>query len=214
MSSMNTMSEKQSIQDFLSNMIHENIQTQQQLLQTPCLTQIERAFLLLQQCFMRKNKVLSCGNGGSAGDAQHFAAEMMNRFEQERYPLPAIALNTDGTLLTAISNDYAYEQVFAKQIQALGLPGDVLIAITTSGNSPNVLAGIQMAKNRQMHVIVLTGQHGGKIQSEHMLQGDDVCICVPHTRTARIQESHLLIIHSLCALIDKAVVQDKVLCVI
>ncbi len=148
------------------------------------------------------NRILACGNGGSAADCQHFAAELVGRFERERLPLPALALSTDSSILTAVGNDYGFEQVFAKQVQAFGQPGDVLLAISTSGNSANVVAAIESALEREMRVIALTGKGGGKIAS--LLTEADVHLCVPHDRTARIQEVHLLIVHCLCDGIDVA----------
>jgi D-sedoheptulose 7-phosphate isomerase len=145
-------------------------------------------------------KVLACGNGGSAADAQHFAAEFVGRFERERPELGAIALTTDSSILTAVANDYSYEQIFAKQVRALGHSGDVLLAITTSGSSPNVLAAIQAAHERDMTVVALTGKGGGKMNQ--VLRETDVHICVPHDRTARIQEVHLLAIHCICDGVD------------
>ena len=145
-------------------------------------------------------KVLACGNGGSAADAQHFAAEFVGRFERERPELGAIALTTDSSILTAISNDYSYDPVFAKQVRALGQSGDVLLAITTSGNSANVLLAIEAAHERDMTVVALTGRGGGKMNQA--LRETDVHICVPHERTARIQEVHLLTIHCICDGVD------------
>lgn len=147
-------------------------------------------------------KILACGNGGSAGDAQHFSAELINRFERERPALPAIALTTDSSTLTAIANDYAWEQVFSKQVAALGRPGDCLLAISTSGNSANVLAAIRSAHAHGLRVIALSGRDGGAMA--HLLGAGDVEIRVPATRTARIQEVHLLVIHCLCDAIDRA----------
>ncbi|BDD92186.1 phosphoheptose isomerase [Pandoraea sp. XJJ-1] len=146
------------------------------------------------------NKILACGNGGSAADCQHFAAELVGRFERERPELPAIALTTDSSILTAIGNDYNFDAIFSKQVRALGHEGDVLLAITTSGNSGNVLAAIEAAHERGMHVIALTGKGGGKVNAA--LGELDVHICVPADRTARIQEVHLLTIHCLCDLVD------------
>lgn len=146
------------------------------------------------------NKILACGNGGSAANAQQLAAELIGRFERERPGLPALALTTDASVLTAVANDYAYEQVFAKQVRALGQPGDVLLAITTSGNSVNVLAAIQEAHEREMVVIALTGKGGGDVNS--VLANTDIQLCVPSERTARIQEVHQLILHCLCDGID------------
>jgi D-sedoheptulose 7-phosphate isomerase len=145
-------------------------------------------------------KIMACGNGGSAADAQHFAAELLNRFEKERPPLAALALTTDTSTLTSIANDYAYEQVFAKQLVALGRSGDVLLAISTSGNSPNVLAAMAAARERGVRVVALTGKGGGKMAAA--LAADDIHLCVPADRTARIQEVHLLVLHCLCDGID------------
>jgi D-sedoheptulose 7-phosphate isomerase len=145
-------------------------------------------------------KVLTCGNGGSAADAQHFAAEFVGRFERERPGLAAIALTTDSSILTAIGNDYDFNSIFSKQVQALGAPGDVLLAISTSGNSNNVIAAIEAAHAKEMVVIAMTGHKGGKIRE--LLTETDVLICVPHDRTARIQEVHLLTLHCLCDAVD------------
>jgi D-sedoheptulose 7-phosphate isomerase len=151
--------------------------------------------------------VLACGNGGSAADAQHFAAEFVGRFERERPELGAIALTTDSSIITAIANDYSYEQIFSKQVRALGQSGDVLLAITTSGSSPNVLAAIQAAHERDMTVVALTGKGGGKMGQA--LRETDVHICVPHDRTARIQEVHLLAIHCICDGVDAQLLGDS-----
>jgi D-sedoheptulose 7-phosphate isomerase len=151
-------------------------------------------------------KVMACGNGGSAADSQHFAAELLNRFEKERPPLAAIALTTDTSTLTSIANDYAYDQVFAKQVSALGRSGDVLLAISTSGNSPNVLEAIKVAHARGVRVVALTGKGGGTI-GQH-LKSDDIHLCVPADRTARIQEVHLLTLHCLCDGIDALILGE------
>ena len=151
-------------------------------------------------CITAGGKVLACGNGGSASDAQHFAAEFVGRFERERPGLAAISLSTDTSILTAIGNDYDFANVYAKQVQALGAPGDVLLAITTSGNSANVLAAVEAARAKDMTVIALTGRQGGKMRTS--LSETDVHICVPHERTARIQEVHILAIHCICDAVD------------
>jgi D-sedoheptulose 7-phosphate isomerase len=177
----------------------ESIQVKQQAADTLAPV-IVRAAERLIECFLNEHKVLSCGNGGSAGDAQHFSSEMLNRFERERPGLPAIALTTDTSTLTSIANDYHYAEVFSKQIRALGQPGDILLAISTSGNSANILNAIDAAHQRGMPVIALTGREGGEAAA--MLSGQDVEIRVPAFSTARIQEVHLLIIHCLCDLID------------
>jgi len=146
------------------------------------------------------HKILSCGNGGSAGDAQHFSSELLNRFERERPSLPAIALTADSSTITSIANDYAYRDIFSKQINGLGNKNDMLLAISTSGNSENVLAAVEMAHRKEMEVVLLSGRDGGKIAKS--LQNNDVEIRVPAQSTARIQEIHLLVIHCLCDLID------------
>jgi D-sedoheptulose 7-phosphate isomerase len=157
---------------------------------------------LLVEALRRDGKILACGNGGSAGDAQHFAAELLNRFEMERPGLAAMALSTDTSTLTSIANDYSYEQVFSKQLSALGRAGDALLAISTSGHSANVVAAVHAAHERGMRVIGLTGRDGGKLAAA--LRDGDVEIRVPAERTARIQEVHLVVIHCLCDAIDQA----------
>ena len=157
---------------------------------------------LLAAALRSGSKILSCGNGGSAGDAQHFAAELLNRFEMERPGLAALALSTDTSTLTSIANDYSYEQVFSKQLSALGRSGDVLLAISTSGNSANIVAAVHAAHERDMRVIGLSGRDGGKLASA--LRDGDIEIRVPAERTARIQEVHLVVIHCLCDAIDQA----------
>jgi D-sedoheptulose 7-phosphate isomerase len=161
---------------------------------------IAAAVQALLACVTSGGKVLACGNGGSAADAQHFAAEFVGRFERERPELGAIALTTDSSILTAIANDYDFNQIFVKQVRALGQPGDVLLAISTSGNSANILAAIEAAHEREMTIVAMTGKGGGKIGMA--LRDTDVHICVPHDRTARIQEVHLLVLHCLCDGVD------------
>jgi D-sedoheptulose 7-phosphate isomerase len=145
-------------------------------------------------------KILVCGNGGSAADSQHFAAELLNRFEMERPGLAAMALTTDSSTMTSIANDYDFKQIFSKQVRALGQSGDVLLAISTSGNSPNVVEAIAAAHEQDMRVVALTGKSGGRIGE--ILRRDDTHICVPHDKTARIQEVHLLALHCMCDGID------------
>jgi D-sedoheptulose 7-phosphate isomerase len=161
---------------------------------------ISNAVEMLVAALTNGNKILACGNGGSAADCQHFAAELLGRFERERPGLAAIALTTDTSALTAISNDYSFDEVFSKQIHALGQAGDVLLAVSTSGNSRNVIAAIEAAHEREMTVIALTGKGGGRIKSQ--LTANDIELCVPHDKTARIQEVHILTIHCLCDGID------------
>lgn len=161
---------------------------------------IAQAIELMAASLKAGGKILACGNGGSAGDAQHFSAELLNRFEMERPPLAAVALSTDTSTLTSIANDYSYEQVFEKQVRALGRRGDVLLAISTSGNSPNVLAAVKVARELGMAVVALTGRNGGR--TPPLLGPGDAHVCVPHDRTARIQEVHLLVLHCLCDGID------------
>lgn len=163
---------------------------------------ISQAVELMFTALSNGNKVLACGNGGSAADCQHFAAELVGRFERERLPLPGLALTTDTSILTAVGNDYSYKEVFSKQVQAFGQAGDILLALSTSGNSANVVAAIEVALEREMRVVALTGKGGGAIGK--LLTDADVHICVPHDRTARIQEVHLLTIHCLCDGIDAA----------
>ncbi len=162
---------------------------------------IEKAARLMSRSLLNNGKVMACGNGGSAGDAQHFSAEMLNRFEMERPGLPAIALTTDSSTLTSIANDYAYEDIFAKQVRALGQPGDVLLAISTSGGSENVNRAVDAAIERGLWTVALTGRDGGALAAR--LRPEDVEIRVPANRTARIQEVHILVVHCLCDLVDR-----------
>lgn len=161
---------------------------------------------LLFSALANNNKVLACGNGGSAADAQHFIAEMVGRFERDRLPLAGIALNTDTSIITAVGNDYGFDNIFERQVNALGQPGDVLVAISTSGNSPNVLRSIEAAHDREMSVIAVSGKGGGKVND--LLYETDVHLCVPHDRTMRIQEVHILLLHALCDGIDALLLGD------
>lgn len=161
---------------------------------------ISNAAQRMAHCLKNDGKILACGNGGSAADCQHFAAELLNRFEMERPGLAAMALTTDSSTLTSIANDYDFNQIFSKQVHALGQKNDLLLAITTSGNSPNVLAAITAARENGMGVIALTGKSGGKVPE--LLGANDIHICVPAQSTARIQEVHLLTLHCLCDAID------------
>jgi DnaA initiator-associating protein len=163
---------------------------------------IEKAAKMMVRALIRGNKILSCGNGGSAGDAQHFSSELLNRYERDRPSLPAMALTTDSSTITSIANDYSFDEIFSKQIKALGQPGDILLAISTSGNSRNVINAMEAALGRDMTIVALTGKDGGEMAG--FLSENDVEIRVPSSRTARIQEVHLLVIHNLCESIDNA----------
>lgn len=162
--------------------------------------QVARGIVAMTDCLRAGGKVMACGNGGSAADAQHFAAELIGRFERERQELAAIALTTDTSILTAVGNDYSYDEIFSKQVRGLGKKGDILIGISTSGNSKNVVKAIEAAKQMGIKIIALTGNGGGKIAS--LLDADDVHLCAPSTRTARIQETHLVLLHALCDGVD------------
>jgi len=168
---------------------------------------VARGIELMAASLKAGGKILACGNGGSAADAQHFAAELVNRFERERPPLAGLALTTDSSTLTSIGNDYSYEQVFEKQLRALGRKGDVLLAISTSGNSANVIAAMRAARELGLRIVALTGNGGGKMAA--LLAAGDVHVCVPHKRTMRIQEVHLLALHCLCDGIDTLLFGDK-----
>lgn len=161
---------------------------------------VARGILAMVDCLKSGGKIMACGNGGSAADAQHFAAELIGRFERERQELAAIALTTDSSILTAVGNDYSYDDVFSKQVRGLGKKGDILIGISTSGNSKNVVRAIEAAKKLGMKVIALTGNGGGKIAN--LLDKEDIHLCAPSTRTARIQETHLVLLHALCDGVD------------
>ena len=169
----------------------------------PLLTQpISEAIDLMFGALSNGNKILACGNGGSAADCQHFAAELVGRFERERFPLPALALTTDTSILTAVGNDYSFKEIYSKQVQAFGQAGDILLAISTSGNSANVLAAVEAALEREMRIVAFTGKDGGALGK--LLTDADVHINVQHARTARIQEVHLCAIHAICDGIDVA----------
>jgi D-sedoheptulose 7-phosphate isomerase len=168
---------------------------------------VAQAVQAVLACVTSGGKVLACGNGGSAADAQHFSAEFVGRFERERPELAAVSLTTDSSILTAIANDYDYNRIFSKQVRALGQSGDVLLALSTSGNSANVLAAIEAAHEREMTVVALTGRGGGKMAG--VLRETDVHICVPHERTARIQEVHILVLHCICDGVDAQLLGDQ-----
>ena len=185
--------------DQIDQHFQDSIAVKQQSLEV-LIEPIHRAGEAMVNSLLNNGKILSCGNGGSAGDAQHFSAELLNRFEKERPGLPAMALTTDSSTITAIANDYSYEEIFSKQVSALGQAGDVLLAISTSGNSANVAAAMKAAQEREMLTVVLSGNDGGTMAS--MLGEQDIEIRVPSRRTARIQEVHLVVIHCLCDFID------------
>lgn len=188
-----------SLQDRIINHFSDSIQTKQDAMTCLC-ELIEFASQKIVEALVNDKKVLTCGNGGSAGDAQHFSSEMLNRFERERPALPAIALTTDTSTITSIANDYNYDEVFAKQIRALGQAGDILLVYTSSGNSRNIIKAVNVAHDRDMTVIALSGKDGGALAG--LLNEADIEIRVPSHSTARIQEVHLLISHCLCDLID------------
>jgi D-sedoheptulose 7-phosphate isomerase len=185
--------------DRIGQHFQDSIAVKQQSLEV-LIEPIHRAGEAMVNSLLNNGKILSCGNGGSAGDAQHFSAELLNRFEKERPGLPAMALTTDSSTLTAIANDYSYEEIFSKQVSALGQASDVLLAISTSGNSANVAAAMKAAQERKMLTLVLSGNDGGLMTG--LLGNQDIEIRVPSNRTARIQEVHLVVIHCLCDFID------------
>lgn len=186
-------------QDKVRQLFNDSIDTKLAALDTMP-AEIVRASECMVQALRQDKKILACGNGGSAADAQHFAAELLNRFEKERMSLPAFALTTDSSTITSIANDYSYDEIFSKQIKGLGQEGDVLLAISTSGKSQNILNAIYAAHSKGMHVIALTGKDGGPLT--RILQAQDIELRVPAQSTARIQEVHLLVIHCLCEYID------------
>lgn len=184
----------------------DSIATKQRVL-AALVPEVAKASLAMVASLKGGGKILSCGNGGSAGDAQHFAAELVGRFERERGELAAVALTTDSSILTAVANDYSFDEIFAKQVRGLGKPGDVLFAISTSGNSKNVIAAIEAAHKKQMTVVAMTGRNGGKIAT--MLAAGDVLLNVDSQVTTRIQEVHLLMLHCLCDAIDNLLFGEK-----
>ena len=188
-----------SLQDRIINHFSDSIQTKQDAMASLC-ELIEFASQRIVDALVNDKKVLTCGNGGSAGDAQHFSSEMLNRYERERPALPAIALTTDTSTITSIANDYHFDEIFAKQLRALGQQGDILLVYSTSGNSANIVKAVNVAHEKDMPVIALTGKDGGTLAS--VLNEADIEIRVPSDSTARIQEVHLLISHCLCDLID------------
>lgn len=187
------------ISERVTNIFTSHIETAQAA-QDKITVDIVDAATLMTNALLNDRKILCCGNGGSASDSQHFSSELLNRFERERPGLPAIALTTDSSTITSISNDYAFDEIFSKQVSALGQEGDILLAISTSGNSANILQAVQAAHQRQMRCVVLSGNSGGALVG--FLEDDDVFISVPAKSTARIQEVHIIIIHCLCDLID------------
>lgn len=193
------------LQTLLTQHFEDHLAVTERTLQT-LLDPLEQAIHCCHQAVTQKARLLACGNGGSAADAQHFVAEMVGRFERERQPLAAVSLSTDTSILTAVGNDYGFDQVFSRQVAALGQPGDVLLGISTSGNSANVLKAIEVAHQQQMRVIALTGRDGGQI-GQH-LTSNDVHLCVPHPRTMRIQEMHILLLHLICEGVDTLILGE------
>lgn len=191
-----------SLEEHISTIVDENAYTIQKSREelSPI---IANASEFMVQCLLSDHKVITCGNGGSANMAQQFSTKMLNRFERERPALPAISLSTDTSTITSISNDYSYNEIFSKQIRAIGHEGDILLAISSSGKSANIVQAIQAAHDRDMQVIALTGKDGG--DGARLLHNDDIEIRVPSESTPRIQETHLLIIHMLCDLIDRQI---------
>ncbi|MCY7386639.1 MAG: phosphoheptose isomerase [Burkholderiales bacterium] len=187
------------IENRITRHFQDSVDTKQRVV-TALTPRIAAASHAMVACLTNGGKILSCGNGGSAGDAQHFAAELVGRFEREREELAAIALTTDSSILTAVANDYSFDEIFSKQVRGLGKSGDVLFAISTSGNSKNVVSAIKAAHLKGMHVVGMTGRNGGKIAG--LMQTGDVLLNVDSQTTTRIQEVHLLMLHCLCDAID------------
>jgi len=185
--------------DRITQHFQDSIHTKQQALAAAA-PSVARAAAAMTRALLNDGKIMACGNGGSAADAQHFSSELLNRFEMERPGLPAIALTTDSSTLTSVANDYEFSEVFARQVRALGNSGDLLLAISTSGTSPNVVQAVHAAHDRNMQVVAMTGRDGGNLCD--LLDEQDIEVRVPATSTARIQEVHILIIHCLCDLID------------
>lgn len=189
-----------SMKDLIQNSIRESISVKQAILgDAAFLQKIEQAAVMITHCYQNGGKVLFCGNGGSAADAQHIAAELSGRFYLDRPPLYAEALHVNSSFVTAVANDYGYEEVFARMVQAAGQKGDVLVAFSTSGNSPNILKAVVMAKEKGMLVLGFSGETGGKLAASC-----DVLLNVPSTDTPRIQESHILLGHIICQYVEAA----------
>ncbi len=189
-----------SLQEKIINHFSDSIQTKENAM-SQLTDMIAYASQQMVQALINDNKIMTCGNGGSAGDAQHFSSEMLNRFERERPSLPALALTTDSSTLTSIANDYHFDEVFAKQIRALGQAGDILLLYTSSGNSANIVQAAKTAHEKKMLVVAVSGKDGGSLAT--ILQDTDIEIRVPSESTARIQEVHLVITHCFCDLIDQ-----------
>lgn len=192
--------------EHLAKHFDEHLRTTERTLDA-LLGPLTQSIELCHQAVTQGGRVFACGNGGSAADAQHFVAELIGRFERERRPLAAISLSTDTSILTAVGNDYGFDEVFARQVAALGHPSDVLVGISTSGNSPNVLKAMKQAHQNGMRVIALTGRDGGQMARE--LQPTDVLLCVPDQRTMRIQEMHILLLHLICEGIDALILGES-----
>lgn len=194
------------MRDLLTQHFHDHQKVTQDTLDA-LLEPLEQAITQCHRAVTQNHRVLACGNGGSAADAQHFVAELVGRFERERHPLAAISLSTDTSILTAVGNDYGFDHVFSRQVAALGQPGDVLLGISTSGNSANVLQAIDAAHENGLSVIALTGRDGGQMATR--LRDGDVHLCVPHPRTMRIQEMHILLLHLICEGVDALILGEK-----
>ena len=192
------------MKELIKKLVSENVSCNEKLLDNGQLAMIEEIAGLIIETYTYGKKVITMGNGGSAADAQHFAAELVCRFEKNRTALPAIALPANTSSITAIGNDYSFEDIFSRQLEAFANEGDLVIGISTSGNSPNVLKGMEMAAERKARTVGLTGQHGGKLKGKV-----DKCFCAPATVTARIQECHVLVIHILCKLVEEALFAEK-----